>query len=355
MDEAEVLERLVARYSPSGHEGPAVREFVRLGRGLGYTTRVDRVGNGLAEVGRGRPLLLFLGHIDTVPGKRPLTRHRGQVRGRGTVDAKGALAAALLAGREFRGPGTFRVVAAVGEETDSRGARHLLRGPRPDAVIAGEPSGWDGVTIGYKGDLRLEATFRRPRSHWSSPFPTATDLAIDWIGGLRAQAAHHADPSPFRALRVKTVAFASEADADPELARVTVDLRLPPGLSTSSVLAGLPTAPVRPTLRVLVRIEPAEVSRSDPVVLALSEGIRAEGGRPTLWRRSGTSDLNLVGAAWGLGGAAYGPGDSRLDHTDREALEVEELRRTARVLRHAVARLAAGAVMPTPRRPDAAP
>ncbi len=351
MDDAEVLGRLLARYSPSGEEGAAVREFVRIARELGYRARVDAAGNGVADAGRGRPTVLFLGHIDTVEGARPVRRRRGRLHGRGAVDAKGALAAALLAGAAFHGPGTFRVVAAVGEETDSRGARHVVRAAAPDAVIAGEPSGWDGVTIGYKGDLRLEATFRQPRRHWSAPVPTATDLAVGWVHGLRELAGRHAGESPFRSLTVKAVGFSSDPGADPEVAVVTVDLRLPPGLPTATVLDELPVSSPPPRLRVLCRLEATELPRGDPVVAALCEGIREQGGRPTLYRKSGTSDLNLAAAAWRCGGAAYGPGDPRLDHTARESLSVVELRRASRVLRSALGRLAgASGERPTPRR-----
>ncbi len=353
MDDGEVLERLVARYSPSGRESAAVDEFLRLARELGYRARADAVGNGVAEVGRGRPTVLFLGHIDTVEGDRGVVRRRGCIHGRGAVDAKGALAAALLAGRGFGGPGTFRVIAAVGEETDSRGARYVARGPRPDAVIAGEPSGWDGVTIGYKGDLRLEATFRRPRTHWSSPFPTATDLAVAWATRVQALGTSVPEPSPFRRLTSKVVGFASDPGADPELARVTVDLRLPPGLSTRELLGRLPDGDRGPRVRVLARIEATEVPRTEPVVAALVAAVREAGGTPTLWRRAGTSDLNLVARAWGLGGAAYGPGDSRLDHTAREALSVAELRRAARVLRGALERLVAASAVRNPSRSPA--
>jgi [amino group carrier protein]-lysine/ornithine hydrolase len=355
MDDGDVLVRLLSRYSPSGREEGAVREFVRVGKELGYRTRVDGAGNGVAEVGRARPTVLFLGHIDTVEGRRPVRRCRGRVHGRGAVDAKGALAAALLAGRGFSGPGTFRIVAAVGEETDSRGARHVARGARPDAVIAGEPSGWDGVTIGYKGDLRLEATFRSRRTHWSSPFPTAADAAVAWLGQVRALGAEPPSASPFRSLAAKVVALAAAPGADPEVARATIDVRVPPGRSTAEVLARLRGAPGRPGLRELARVEPFEAPRTEPVVLALTEAIREAGGRPTLWRRGGTSDLNVVARTWGLGGAAYGPGNSRLDHTDREVLSVAELGRAATVLRGAVAKLVRRAPAATPPRSGAAP
>jgi LysW-gamma-L-lysine carboxypeptidase len=355
MDDGRVLERLLARYSPSGREAGAVREFVRLARELGFRTRVDAAGNGVAEVGRGRPIVLFLGHIDTVEGRRPVRRQHARLHGRGAVDAKGALAAALLAGRGLTAPGTFRVVAAVREETDSRGACHVARGPRPDAVIAGEPSGWDGVTIGYKGDLRLEATFRARRTHWSSPFPTAADVAVSWLGQVRTLGTGGPSGSLFRALTVKVVGLVAEPSADPEVARVTVDVRIPPGRSTAEVLTQLRGLPGTPSLRTIARVEAYETVRADPVVLALTAAIRDAGGRPTLWRRGGTSDLNVVGRAWSLGGAAYGPGNSRLDHTDREVLSVAELRRAASVLRGTVVRLLDRGPTATPPRSDAVP
>jgi [amino group carrier protein]-lysine/ornithine hydrolase len=342
VDEATVLERLVGRYSPSGKETRAVRSFVRVARELGYRARVDAAGNGIARIGRGRPQVVFLGHIDTVEGRLPVRRRAGRLYGRGTVDAKGPLAAALVAGRALEGAGEYFVVAAVGEETDSRGARHLLSRLRPDAVIAGEPSGWDGVTIGYKGELRVEVRFRGHRTHYSSPFPTTSDRAVEWVGSVRALVEGRAGDSPFRSVTAKVVEFDSRSEGDEESARVVVDFRLPPGATTRELLRELPRGGGASAPVVRIRVEPIELERSNPVVTSLVEGVRSAGGRPTLWRKGGTSDLNLVLPVWGVPGAAYGPGDARLDHTDRESVSLAELRRSVEVLRVALARLRSG-------------
>ncbi|HTS33971.1 MAG TPA: M20/M25/M40 family metallo-hydrolase [Thermoplasmata archaeon] len=340
MDEASALLRLLRPYSPTGREAGAVREFVRLARELGYAVRVDAAGNGRARRGSGAPRILFLGHIDTVPGRRPVRRARGRVYGRGAVDAKGALAAALLAGAAFTGPGTLEVVASVGEETDSRGARHLLGRRDVHAVIAGEPSRWDGVTVGYKGDLRLEAVFRGRRTHYSSPQPTTADVALDWVGAVRAWAASRRGDSPFRSLSMKVVRYGSRGTGDEESVDVTLDLRLPPGTSTAALLKELPREPGSPRVRASVRIEPIEEGRTSPVVRALEAGVRAAGGTPTLWRKGGTSDWNLVAPAWKVPGAAYGPGDPHLDHTAHESVPEADLRRAVVVLRTAFTELA---------------
>ena len=348
MDEGEVLERLLRAYSPSGAESAAVRQFGRAARALGYSVRTDGAGNGVARLGRGRPHVVYLGHIDTVDGRLPVARRSGRLHGRGAVDAKGPLAAALVAGPRAEGTGTYTVVAAVGEETDSRGARYLLRRMAPDAVIAGEPSGWDGVTVGYKGELQVDVTFRGRRTHYSSPEPTASDRAWEWVGAARALAASRTTDSPFQSLTCKLVAFSGGHAGDAETATATVDFRLPPGLATRELLSLLPSpgAVGRPAVR--IRIEPIEVDRTNPVVASLLEGVRAAGGHPTLWKKGGTSDLNLVAPVWNVPGAAYGPGDARLDHTDREAVSLDELSRAVEVLKVALTRLRSGGI--TPRR-----
>ena len=331
----DVLTELLARYSPSGREGRAVASFVRCAERLGFRGAVDAAGNGIARRGRGRPRTVFLGHIDTVEGPLPVVRRRGRVHGRGSVDAKGALAAALVAGARFAGPGSFEVIAAVQEETDSRGARHLLRRRDVDSVIAGEPSHWDGITIGYRGDLRVVAHFRGTRSHLSSPRPTTADLALGWAASARSVEGDPG-PSPFRSLTGKVAAIRAGGSGDREWADVTLDLRLPPGRSARSVLAALPRGPSGSTIEVVACIDPIDLERTNPVARALEAGIRSEGGRPTFWRKTGTSDLNLVVPVWHVPGAAYGPGDPHLDHSARESVGERELRRSVAVLEHAV-------------------
>ncbi len=340
MDEVEVLARLVGEYSPSGAEEPAVREFCRIAVRLGYRARLDAAGNGIAVRGHGPPRIVFLGHIDTVPGRLPTLVRRGRVHGRGSVDAKGPLAAALVAGREFDGPGTLEILAAVGEETDSRGAGHLARRRGIDFAIAGEPNRWDGVGVGYKGCLRVVATFDGPSRHLTSPFPTSADRALAWADAARQAVPPPSGPSAFRSITLKIAGVRTDTGRR-DVTHVTVDLRLPPGTSVREALGLLPRPSPRPEIRPVARIEPWEVAAPSPVVAALIASIRAEGGRPTLWRKGGTSDLNVVAPAWACPAAVYGPGDPHLDHTAQESLSIAELRRSVRVLRGAFGRLAA--------------
>jgi len=46
--------------------------------------------------------------------------------------------------------------------------------------------------------------------------------------------------------------------------------------------------------------------------------------------------MNVVGPAWGCPIVAYGPGDSSLDHTPEEHIEIKEFRRGINVLTQAL-------------------
>ncbi|MBX6341927.1 MAG: M20/M25/M40 family metallo-hydrolase, partial [Thermomicrobiaceae bacterium] len=74
---------------------------------------------------------------------------------------------------------------------------------------------------------------------------------------------------------------------------------------------------------------------------ALTAPTRGVGGAPRLKVKTGTSDMNLVGPAWGCPIVAYGPGDSRLDHTPHEHVDLAELERGVAVLTAAIERVAA--------------
>ena len=70
--------------------------------------------------------------------------------------------------------------------------------------------------------------------------------------------------------------------------------------------------------------------------LTFLRAIRAEGLDPTFKVKSGTSDMNVVGPAWNCPILAYGPGDSSLDHTPNEHLDLAEYRRSISVLTRAL-------------------
>jgi LysW-gamma-L-lysine carboxypeptidase len=55
--------------------------------------------------------------------------------------------------------------------------------------------------------------------------------------------------------------------------------------------------------------------------------------------KTGTSDMNILAPVWGCPALAYGPGDSRLDHTPDEAIDLDEFWRGVDVLSTALQQL----------------
>ena len=78
-------------------------------------------------------------------------------------------------------------------------------------------------------------------------------------------------------------------------------------------------------------MEAVLVETGDPLVRAFRAAIRSFGDKPRLLAKGGTADFNLA-AAWGCPMVAYGPGDSRLDHTSEERIDLREYVKAVNIL-----------------------
>ncbi|MEU9992347.1 M20/M25/M40 family metallo-hydrolase [Streptomyces sp. NPDC048045] len=339
-DETALLRRMVEIASVTGDEDRLARLLVDDMAALGFRAHRDAAGNAVGELGGpDGPLILLLGHLDTVPGDLPVQERDGKLYGRGTVDAKGPLASMIWAARRAwaRCGARVMVVGAVGEEGSSPGAHHLAGTVRPDAVVIGEPSGLGTVVLGYKGIVRWSVDVTRPGSHTSSPGPRAVEVAADhWETVRRQLAADCGGRSAFDRPIPALVAL----HGDLTHARAEISCRVPVGFDRDGFLEGLRELAGPDTLTVAESLPAVRSPRTDPVVSALRAGIRRHAGTPTDKVKLGTSDMNVVGPVWNVPIAAYGPGDSRLDHTDEEHLDLAEYLTAIDVLATAVEELA---------------
>ncbi len=341
--------------SPSGHEMAAARWLVERMKGLGFEQAfVDEVGNAIGVMGQGPREVVLLGHIDTVPGDIPVrleTRADGArvLYGRGAVDAKGPLAAFVDAvARVGQVPGwRWVVIAAVDEERDSTGARHIVDRYRPDYAIIGEPSRWHRVTLGYKGTAWAEVRVERPNAHTASQVPSAPEAAVDLWNDLRTRVSdvNRGRERAFDQLQVTLRGWASGNDGLTDWATLRIGARLPLDYPPQVWYAFLRDVAAAHQAHVQPRGYPIpayEADRRSPLVRAFLRAIRSQGQRPSLVRKSGTADLNIVAPAWGCPAVAYGPGDASLDHTPNEHVPLDEYARAVDVL-VAVLRHLAGA------------
>jgi LysW-gamma-L-lysine carboxypeptidase len=349
-DEAEaLLTEMVAIPSVSGSEG-ALAEFLATSmQALGYRTEVDAAGNAVGHIGAGKPHIVLLGHMDTVAGDIPVRREGRLLYGRGTVDAKGPLAAFIAAAARAADGLRARVtvIGAVEEEAaTSKGAYFAVGRYSPDYCVIGEPSGWDRITIGYKGRLLIDYVLERAVSHTAGRERAPAEEAVDvWRHVAEWAEAYNRDKEgTFATLDPSLRRICSGGDGLRERVEMTIALRLPLGLHLPDLLNPLMDTWARHpdgAARVVTRGHeaPFRAEKRTPLASAFLAGIRAEGGRPAYVTKTGTSDMNVVGPRWRCPIVAYGPGDSAYDHAPDEHIDLGEYLQSVRVLTRVLNRL----------------
>lgn len=345
-----VLHDLVSTPSVSGHERAAVELFIRHASALGFDTEIDAAGNGIARLIGPGPVnrrIVLLGHIDTVPGDIPVRIENGLLFGRGSVDAKGPLCAMLLGAASRGAPDgvELTVAAAVGEETaESPGARHLRDQLRPDACIVAEPSGREGVTLGYKGRLVVAARRTQDCAHSAGPDGSPADSLFAWWRRVNdlVEGLNIGRERMFDRVQATVSGMRSGSDGRESWAELNAGFRLPPHTSPEALEARLRlyAGEFGIDIRTTGREHAHATTRTDPVVACLSAAIRDEGGTPRHKLKTGTADLNVVAPVWNCPIAAYGPGDSALDHTPNEHLAIDEYLRSIRVIARTIEAMA---------------
>jgi LysW-gamma-L-lysine carboxypeptidase len=337
MDSIALLEGLVSIYSPTGQEAEAVQYLVGQMQAAGLRAWVDAAGNAIGECGEGPEIIALLGHIDTVPGLIPVRRDGDALYGRGTVDAKGPLATFASAAANTAGRVKGRrlvVIGAVGEEGDSRGAQFVRDQYRPALTIIGEPSGWERITLGYKGSAWFEFDVSRTLAHTSARNESACEAAVSFWNRLTAWAAgrNSGFERIFEQVSPTLRGMQSGSDGFTESANLRIGVRLPPGMSLVNVYDALNELVQDATLRMIEGVEAYRGEKNTPLVRAFLAAIRKAGGAPGFTVKTGTSDMNLVAPAWGTPVLAYGPGDSNLDHTPSEHILLGDYQRAIGVL-----------------------
>ena len=395
----ELVRGLVAIPSLSRQEGAAARWLAEQMAGAGYDRAfVDAAGNAVGELGSpaAATVIVLLGHIDTVPGNIPVriaplaeAENRLALFGRGSVDAKGPLATFAAAGARL-GSAWARemgvrlvVVGAVEEEAaTSKGARFIAARfdgagePKPAACVIGEPSSWRRVTLGYKGRLLMDIEARQEMAHTAGPDASVAEVVVDLWNWVR----RHADETntgktrPFDQLSPSLRRFISaNTDGMTDTVDAQIAWRLPVGFDanafvnellawTAAHLESTEAAPCttlatgaggrhtitisgpRSAISFTFRgwEQPWHGDRNNALVRGFLAGIRQvePTAQPGFVVKTGTSDMNVVAPVWQCPIVAYGPGDSALDHTPNEHLELDEYWTAVRVLEAALRQLA---------------
>ncbi len=334
---------------------------------LGLQVRYQEIAAGRVNViatlkgEGGGPTLILNGHTDTVGLDKmaispldPVYRD-GKVYGRGSLDMKGGLAAAIAAvravaaaGARLRGDVILACVAD--EEYASIGTEALVREYTADAAIVCEPSGL-GIGIAHKGFAWADIDVHGRAAHGSKP-----ELGIDAIVkagkvlvgletlGQKLAARTHPLLGP-ASVHASLIQGGIELSTYPDHCRIKIERRTIPGEQEKDVAAELEAllagiAAADPQFKAAYNIffyrPHFEISPAEPIVALLADQYeRATDQKPGYMGFSGWLDSSILAGA-GIPTVIFGPAGEGL-HADSEHVDFASVVTAAQVLAGTVA------------------
>jgi LysW-gamma-L-lysine carboxypeptidase len=272
-----------------------------------------------------------------VPGHIPVRQEGDVLYGRGSVDAKGPLACFVSAVSRLPKYDACRlvVIGAVEEEAaSSKGARHVIERYHPECLVIGEPSQWHSITLGYKGRLLIDYTLRQNMSHSAGQQASAPEVAVAfWNRLVRHSEAYNAGKAVFDTLDPSLRTIQSSNDGLQDVVTQRIGLRLPLGYDVEALQTQLQRDAGEARLCFSGQESAHKSEKNTPLVKAFLKAIREHGGNPKFKVKTGTSDMNVLAPHWRCPVVAYGPGDSALDHTPWEHLNLQDYQQAIDVLR----------------------
>jgi len=364
LDALELTSKLIAIPGLSGAEADVADEIERTMRLAGFRdVSRDPLGSvvGVAGPEGSAPALLFDGHMDVVPAIgdwtvepfQPVVKN-GRLYGRGSVDMKAGLAAAITGAAAAAASGrllrSVAVSATVLEETvEGVALGRVLDALRPEAVVICEPSDL-AIQVGQRGRAELVVTVTGIPAHAAYPErgKNPITLAASALGALE-QLALPADPDLGPAILVATDVISQpwpSISLIPSGVQIRFDRRTLVGETREDVLGAIAGALANIDAAAFdVSITAAPVSaytgvgidaprwlpawRTDPghwLALAASEAT----GRVTGASRLGVYDFCTNGSesagARGMPTIGLGPGLAADAHTPDESVSVTQVR-----------------------------
>lgn len=381
-----LLREVVACPSVFGQEYACGRLLAEIARAHDLTVEIqpvaDRRENILITLGApsfqsGRHGLLFHGHYDTVPALDmedafDVRVRKNQLRGRGSVDQKGGLVASLAAaiamkrsGRPFKR--SLCLAAVVDEESEHRGSWVLAKeGLEADFAIVTEPTHLHKVEFGCRGSSPLKITVEGKTAHagTASEGVNAIQKSLPILERLFALEFKPLDLGELGSVAGSLCVSIMEAGTGynnvPHQALIWLDRRTVPDEDTASCLAGIQAVldearQEDPTLK--ARVEVARPDWAWPPII--ERGLRPaltpasteyfsvlqraadKSGVGKLDKAFATCyyDMDFLVNELGIPTLVYGPGDGRLNHSAREAVDIDQVCQAADLFCHVIGEL----------------
>ena len=288
--------------------------------GLGYEVKKQQVEKNRFNViatTAAAPRVILSTHMDTVPPHIVSSEDEKRIYGRGACDAKGIIAAQIVAAERLRAEGVNEIglLFTVDEELGSSGAR-IANTNRPSYqpayLINGEPTD-NKLATATKGSLRLtlKTTGRSAHSAYPEHGESAIEKLLDVLESIRKCAWPESDSLGQTTCNIGVIGGGTRANVIPAEAAADMQLRL---VSNAH--------PVKTILENAVagRAEVEYLSEHNPVHLVTVDGFEQCVVRFT-------TDIPYL-SRWGKP-LLLGPGSILNAHTDHESVEKRELTEAA--------------------------
>jgi succinyl-diaminopimelate desuccinylase len=295
-----------------------------------------RVGRSLvAGETTGKPVVLLVGHIDTVPsqGQGPAFVEGGRLHGLGATDMKGGVAVMIhLLEDPLVTEGPFDVIGVFYDAEEGPAAANGLETvlqtvpwlSEAEFAIVLEPS--DGeIQVGCNGAINATVRFMGKSAHSARPWwgENAITKAGEWMAGMHARRPEVfvIDGLEYREVMSVTTARGGVArNIIPPSFDLNVNYRFNPGRTVDEAIRELMAACAAADAVEVVDAAPAGPVRADhPLVGRLMD---VSGGQ--LAAKQGWTDVARLGV-YGVPAVNYGPGEAIQAHQADESVRLSDL------------------------------
>jgi acetylornithine deacetylase/succinyl-diaminopimelate desuccinylase family protein len=360
--------------SVNGNEKPAADFVAKACEGAGLQVTIEEVHDGRPNVlavlpGESDELgILFHGHTDTVPFFDMVNPISGELQddyiwGRGSVDQKGGLAAAImavvvLARAGFHPKKSIAIAAVIDEESEHRGSWALTQKDiQADFAITTEPSDLN-LQVAHKGTAPMRVDFKGVLAHGSNPWVgvNAIEMAARFVLELKVLNLKSVEIPGVGVMQatynVGLIEGGTQYNNVADTCSIFLDRRMVPGEDQSMILDEMQSvihklAAEDPKFEAQVSVarpdwkwevirrrglNPSMSSPNSKVAQAISDAHKAETGQAVeVTYTHGYNDGDFLNNDLKIPTVNYGPGEGNRSHTIQEKLRIDHLLTATRV------------------------
>ncbi|MCD6530217.1 M20/M25/M40 family metallo-hydrolase [Candidatus Bathyarchaeota archaeon] len=319
MEAVDLLRSLIEMHSPYGNEERIANFLLGFIKGLGYPASIDDAGNIILNPDAE---LWVATHMDTVDVKRDFYFDGSHVYGTGACDAKGSIAAILLALDKIENLNLGFAIFSM-EEGDESSSLTFTEEYKPKTAVVMEPT---SLTIAdrHYGSLELIVDVKGVSAHGSTPEygENAIEKALELVEKMKS--------SNIGEFIVQEISGGGWEYTVPNLCKVRLSFAFPPEIKLKEVeRKALKIAESYGEAKVIEEYEGFIASGRAPQIL--EKAILKAGLKPSRSAmRSWTDAVNLKTAGWDV--VVWGPGELRYCHTERESIAVNEVVEASKVI-----------------------